>query len=181
MAQFVVKGVESIEFAPVSADGTLPATGWVKGENIEMGSATMNIPEKTMTKVKVEDKAGIFAIIGEEGDGASVTAKFLNLDPKMADLIFKGNATSTATTKFEAAIDSTTAVNLAVRVTSKPWDGFKMVFVILNGSVIGRIENALTKDGDAFLALGFTAEAQAVSDADGSAKSPWYYDKVAVA
>ncbi len=181
MAQFVVKGVESIEFAKVSADGTLPTTGWVKGENIEMGSASINIPEKTLTKVKVEDKAGIFAVVGEEGDGASVTAKFLNLDPKMADLLFKGDPASASTTKFESPVDNTEAVNLAVRVTSKPWDGFKMVFVILNGGVVARIENALTKDGDAFLALGFTAEAQAVSDADGDAVSPWYYEKVAVA
>ncbi|WON94761.1 hypothetical protein [Sphingobacterium sp. UGAL515B_05] len=181
MAQFIVKGVESIEFAPVSADGTLPDTGWVKGENIEMGSATLNIPEKTLTKVKVEDKAGIFAIVGEEGDGASVTAKFLNLDPKMADLVLKGDAASTATTKFEAPIDGAAQVNLAVRVTSKPWNGFKMVFVILNGSVIGRIENAMTKEGDAFVALGFTAEAQAVTNATGVAVSPWYYEKVAVA
>ncbi len=181
MAQFVVKGVESIEFAKVSADGSLPTTGWIKGENIEMGSATLNIPEKTLTKVKVEDKAGIFAVVGEEGDGASVTAKFLNLDPKMADLLFKGDAASAATTKFEAPVDGTAAVNLAVRVTSKPWNGFKMVFVILNGSVIARMENALTKDGADFLALGFTAEAQAVTDADGDALAPWYYEKVAVA
>lgn len=178
---FPVKGVESIEFAPVSADGTLPTTGWVKFTDIEMGSVSINIPEKTLTKVKVEDKSGIWAVIGEEGDGASVTGKSLSLDPKIADLLFKGDAASTATTKFEAPIDQTAEVNLAVRLTSKPRLGFKMVFVILNGAVIARMENALTKDGADFLALGFTAEAQAVVDATGDAVAPWYYEKVAVA
>lgn len=177
---FPVKGVESIEFAKVSADGTLP-TEWVKITDIEMGSVSINIPEKSLTKVKVEDKSGIWSIIGEEGDGASITGKSLNLEPKMADLIFKGDTASTSTNKFEAPIDSTAEVNLAIRLTSKPRLGFKMVFVILNGAVIGRIENALTKDGEDFLALGFTGEAQAVSGADGEAVAPWYYEKVAVA
>jgi len=178
---FPVKGVESIEFAPVSANGTLPTTGWVKFTDIEMGSVSINIPEKTLQKIKVEDKSGTWAVVGEEGDGASITGKSLNLDPKIADLIFKGDAASTATTKFEAPIDGTAEVNLAVRLTSKPRLGFKFVMVILNGAVIGRMENALTKDGTDFLALGFTSEAQAVTDAEGDAVSPWYYEKVAVA
>lgn len=178
---FPVKGVESIEFAPVSADGTLPAAGWVKFTDIEDGSVTFNVPEATLTKVRVEDKDGVWAIVGEEGDGASITGKSLNLDPKIADLLFKGDAASAATTKFEAPINSANVVNLAVRVTSRPRLGFKMVFVILNGSIVARIENPLTKTGADFLSLGFTAEATAVSDADGDPVSPWYYEKVAVA
>jgi hypothetical protein len=178
---FPVKGVESIEFAPVSADGTLPTTGWVKFTDIEEGSVSFNIPEPALTKVRVEDKPGTWAIVGEEGDGASVTGKSLNLDPKIADLLFKGIAASTATTKFEAPVDPTVNVQLAVRVTSRPRLGFKMVFVILNGAVVARIENPLTKTGADFLALGFTAEATSVTDADGDIVSPWYYEKVAVA
>lgn len=178
---FPVKGVESLEFAKVSADGTVPTAGWVKFTDIEMGSVSINIPEKTLQKIKVEDKAGIWAVIGEEGDGASITGKSLNLDPKIADLIFKGDVASTSTNKFEAPVDDTAEVNLAVRLTSKPRLGFKMVMVILNGAVVGRMENALTKDGADFLALGFTAEAQAVTDDQGVAVAPWYYEKVAVA
>jgi len=178
---FPVKGVESIEFAPISAVGTLPTTGWVKFTDIEEGSVSFNIPEATLTKVRVEDKAGVWAIVGEEGDGASITGKSLNMDPKIADLLFKGDAASTSTTKFEAPISSANVVNLAVRVTSQPRLGFKMVFVILNGAIVARIENTLAKVGTDFLSLGFTAEATAVSDADGDALSPWYYEKVAVA
>ncbi|WP_333577870.1 hypothetical protein ACLCDV_08040 [Sphingobacterium sp. Lzh-3] len=178
---FAVKGVESIEFAPVSADGTLPTTGWVKFEDIEDGSVSFNIPEKNNTKVKVEDKPGTWAIVGEEGDGASVTAKSLDLEPKKADMLFNGKTASTATTKFEAPVDGTLEVNLALRVTSKPRNGFKMVFVILNGGISARIENNLTKSGADFLALGFTAESLGVVDATGAIVSPWYYEKVAVA
>jgi len=178
---FPVKGVESIEFAPVSADGTLPAAGWVKFTDIEDGSVSFNVPEATLTKVRVEDKDGVWAIVGEEGDGASITGKSLNMDPKIADLLFKGIANSSATTKFEAPINSANVVNLAVRVTSRPRLGHKMVFVILNGSIVARIENPLTKTGADFLSLGFTAEATALSDADGDPVSPWYYEKVAVA
>lgn len=178
---FPVKGVESIEFAKVSADGTLPTTGWVKITDIEMGSVSINVPEKVLTKIKVEDKPGTWAVVGEEGDGASITGKSLNMEPKSADLIFKGDVASTSTTKFEAPIDQTAEVNLAVRLTSKPRLGYKFVMVILNGSIIGRIENTLTKDGADFLALGFTAEALGVVDATGDALAPWYFEKVAVA
>lgn len=181
MAEFRVKGVESIELAVPSEDGTVPTTGWVKIVDIEEGSVSFNIPEATLTKIRVEDKSGVWAVIGEEGDGASVTAKSLDLDPKKADLLFKGDAASAATTKFEAPIDGSNVVQLAVRVTSKPQKGFKMVFVILDGAVTARLENALTKTGTDFLALGFTAEATSVSDEDGEAVSPWYYEKVAVA
>lgn len=178
---FPVKGVESIEFAKVSADGALPTTGWVKFTDIEEGSVSFNIPEATLTKVRVEDKAGVWAIVGEEGDGASVTGKSLNMDPKIADLLFKGDVASTSTTKFEAPINSANVVNLAVRVTSQPRLGFKMVFVILNGAIVARIENPLAKGGADFLSIGFTAEATALVDDEGAPLAPWYYEKVAVA
>lgn len=178
---FQVKGVESIEFAPVSADGSAPSTGWVKVTDIEDGSVSFNIPEATITRIQVEDKPGTWAIVAEEGDGASVTGKSLNMEPKTADLLFKGRTTSTATTRFDAPIDGSNVVNLAVRVTSRPQNGFKMVFVIINGSITARVENPLTKNGTDFLALGFTAEATSAVDATGKSVSPWYYEKVAVA
>ncbi len=181
MAEFRVKGVESIEFAPVSADGSMPTTGYVKIVDIEDGSVSFNIPEPNLTKIFVEDKSGVWDIVGEEGDGASVTGKSLDLDPKKADLLFKGLTASTATDTFEAPINSANVVNLALRVTSQPRRGFKLVFNIPNASVVARIENAMTKSGSDFMALGFTAEATAVVDGTGNQLPPWSYKKEAVA
>ncbi len=178
---FPVKGIESIEFAPVGANGTLPTTGWVKVTDIEMGSVSINIPEANRTKVKVEDKPGVWAVIAEEGDGATVVLKSLNLEPTAADLLFKGLTTSTSTNKFEAPIDGATNVQLAFRLTTKPRMGNKMVFVILNGAVTANLQNTITKDGADFLAIGATVEATAVSDAEGAAVAPWYYEKTPVA
>ena len=181
MAEFTVKGVESIELAEVGVGGALPSTGWVKIVNIEDGSVSFNIPEPTKTKVKVEDKPGIFAIINEEGDGATVTAKSLDFDPKKADLLFKGDADSEATTEFTAPVDSAIQVTLAVRITSKAYNGFKMVFTMPKASITARIENALTKTGGTFLALGFTAEAMTPVDATGNVLPAYKYVKTPVA
>lgn len=178
MALFPVKGVEKIEFAPVSSDGTMPTSGWVSVTDIEEGSVSFNIPEPSLTKINVEDKDGIWAIVAEETDGASVTGKSLNLDPKNADLLFNGKTASTATNKFEASAVAGSNVTLAVRVTTRPRNGFKMVFGIIKGNVTARIENPLTKAGAEFLAIGFTAEALSATDASGTPVSPWYYEKV---
>jgi len=181
MAEFAVKGVESIELAPLGVAGALPTTGWVKIVDIEDGSVSFNIPEPTKTKVKVEDKPGIWAVIKEEGDGATVTAKSLDFDPKKADMLFKGITASEATTDFEAAVDATIEVNLAVRITTKSYGGFKMVFTMPKASITARIENALTKTGGTFLALGFTAEALTPTNASGVALPAYKYVKTAVA
>ncbi len=177
---FLVKGVESIELAPVGANGALPTTGWVKFEDIEDGSVSFNLPEKTRNKLYVEDKKGAIAVFFEEGEDVSVSAKGLDLDPKNTNILAKGDFSSTGN-RFEAPIDQDADVNLAVRITSKPQRGFKMVFVILYGSIVYRIENALTKSSTEALALGFTAEALAVTDKDGKQIPHWYYEKVAVA
>jgi len=123
----------------------------------------------------------VWDIVGEEGDGASVTGKSLDLDPKKADLLFKGLTASTATDEFTAPINSANVVYLAVRVTSQPRKGFKLVFNIPNAAVVARIENPLAKRGSDFLAIGFTAEATSVSDATGAQLPPWSYKKEAVA
>lgn len=181
MAEFPVKGVESIELAELGVNGALPSTGWVKIVDIEDGSVSFNIPEQTKTKVRVEDKPGVWAIINEEGDGASLTAKSLDFDPAKADLLFKGDADSSATTEFSAPIDQTINVQLAVRITTKAYQGFKMVFTMPKAAITARIENALTKTGATFLALGFTAEAMTPVDGTGVALPAYKYTKTAVA
>src|SRR5690606_25398618 len=181
MATFPVKGVESIELGPLGVAGALPSTGWVKIVDIEDGSVSFAIPEANKTKVRVEDKPGVWAVINEEGDGATVTAKSLDFDPKKADLLFKGDADSASTTEFAAAVDQTINVQLAVRITTKAYGGFKMVFTMPKAAITARIENALTKTGGTFLALGFTAEALTPVDGSGNSLPAFKYTKTAVA
>lgn len=173
MAEVALKGVESIEFFTPSADGSFPTTGGVKVTNIEMGSVTINIPAIEKNKIYVEDKSGPFAILGQDGDGATMTMNSLNFDPKQADLLFKGLTTSTSTTKFEAPTTND-IIHLAVKVTSQPYDGKQAEFKFVKSAVTAGITNPLTKDG--FLAMSAEAEALSVTDAEGDPVAPWSYE-----
>lgn len=173
MAEVALKGVESIEFFTPETDGSFPSSGGVKVTNIEMGSVTIDIPAIEKEKIYVEDKSGPFEILGQDGDGATLTANTLNFDPKIAELVFKGITTSSASTRFEAPTTND-IVHLAIKVTSQPHDGKQAEFKFVKAAVTPGITNPLTKDG--FIAISIEAEALSVSDDDGGPVAPWFYD-----
>ena len=71
---------------------------------------------------------------------------------------------------FAAPIDQL-VVNLAVKFTSAPFMGKKMVLNIVNMAIVFNFAGAFTRG--AFVAMGFSGESMAAVDEANVAKSPW--------
>ncbi|QEL01575.1 hypothetical protein FKG96_12410 [Olivibacter sp. LS-1] len=171
-----VTGIESMEFALMAANGAMPTTGWVKVDDIEMGSVNLNIPPLEKVRVRVEDKAGVRWVLPGETDPPTVVGNSLNLKVDNANLLFKGEIT-TGETEFKASASDEAIYYLAFRLTSKPFEGQKFVFEAPALAMSAGFTNPLTKTG--FLALNFSGDVTTPSDASGNAVSPWGYKFVA--
>lgn len=167
-----VTGVESLELAVMAANGAMPTTGWITVRDIEMGSVNLTIPPLNKTRVRVEDKAGVRWVLPGETDPATIAFNSLELKIDAANLLFKGEITTDAT-EFEAPADNEQIYYLAVRLTSKPFEGKKMVFTAPALAGSAGFVNAITKNG--FLALSYNADVTTPVDATGNAVSPWGY------
>lgn len=165
-----VTGVESLEFAPMGANGALPTTGWIKIKDIEDGGIALNIPELATLDVRVEDVSGIRFVLPGDEDPASIAGASLDLEIDKANLLFKGDVT-TGEAEFEA-LDRKIHY-LAVRLTSKPFQGKKMVWVARAVAISAGFKNNLGRAG--FLALSFTGKATTPLNAAGEQVSPWGY------
>ncbi len=166
-----VTGVESIELAPIGANGAMPTTGYVKIVDIEMDSVNMNIPALEKVRIRVEDKAGVRWVLPGETDPPTFSANSLDMSVDNANLLFKGIVT-TGETEFKAPTDEAIH-SLAIRFTSKPFEGKKFVMEIPVAAISAGIVNNFTKAG--FVALSMAGDATTPSDASGKAVSPWGY------
>lgn len=164
-----VTGVESIELAPIGVNGAMPSSGWIKIVDIEMDSVNMNIPPLEKVRVRVEDKSGIRWVLPGETDPPTFAANSLNMAIDAANLLFKGLVTTSAT-EFKAP--TTDEIHyLAIRFTSKPFEGKKFVLEIPVAAISAGIVNNFTKTG--FVALSFSGDATTPSDASGNAVSAY--------
>lgn len=166
-----VTGVESIELAPVGANGAMPTTGYVKIVDIEMNTVSMNIPAIEKVRIRVEDKSGVRWVLPGETDPPTFSANSLDMSIDNANLLFKGEVTSGAT-EFKAPTEESIH-SLAIRFTSKPFEGKKFVMEIPVAAISAGIVNNFTKGG--FVSLSLAGDATTASDADGNAVSPWGY------
>lgn len=168
-----VTGVESLEFAPMGANGVIPTTGWVKIKDIEDGGITLNIPELATIDVRVEDVTGIRFVLPGDEEPASIAGASLDLSIDNSNLLFNGNVTTDADEY--SALDRKIHY-LAVRLTSKPFQGKKMVWVASAAAISAGFKNNLGRAG--FLALSFTGKTTTPLNAAGDQVSPWGYKLV---
>lgn len=171
-----VTGVESIELAPIGVDGAMPTTGYVKIVDIEMDSVNMTIPPLEKVRIRVEDKSGVRWVLPGETDPPTFAANSLDLSIDKANLLFKGEI-STGATEFKAPTNESIQY-LAIRFTSKPFDGKKFVLEIPVAAISAGIVNNFTKSG--FVALSLSGDATTPSDATGAAVSPYGFKFVDV-
>jgi len=164
-----VTGVESIELAPIGLNGAMPTTGWKKIVDIEMDSVSMTIPPLEKVRIRVEDKAGVRWVLPGETDPPNFAANSLDLSIDNANLLFKGEVT-TGATEFKAPTEDKIH-HLALRFTSKSFEGKKFVLEIPVAALSAGIANNFTKTG--FVALSFSGDATTPSDANGNAVSPY--------
>jgi hypothetical protein len=166
-----VTGVESVEFAPIGANGAMPTTGWVKIVDIEDDSVSFTVPPLEKTKFRVEDKGGVRFVLPGDTDGASFAVKSIDMDGAKAALLMGGDWDAVEQEyNYPANPD---IVQLAIRFTSKPFEGKKFQLSIPVGAGNAGIANNLTRKG--FVALSYSGEATTPSDASGNAVSPWGY------
>lgn len=164
-----VTGVESIELAIPGVNGAMPVGGYVKFDDIEMDSVSMTIPPLEKTRFRVEDKSGVRWVLPGETDPPTFVANSLNISVDKANLLFKGEVTTNAT-EFKAPTDEVIH-NLAIRFTSKPFEGKKFVLEIPVAAISAGFANNFTKNG--FLALSLSGDATTPSDATGAAVAPY--------
>lgn len=165
-----VTGVESLELAPMSADGSIPTTGWIKIKDIEDGGIGLNIPDLETVDVRVEDVTGIRFVLQGDENPAEMTGASLNLDIDKANFLFKGEKT-TGATEFKSTGRKVHYV--AARLTSKPFQGQKFQWVAGAMAITAGFKNNLNRAG--FLALSFTGKATTPVDSTGAELEAWGY------
>ena len=166
-----VTGVESVEFAPIGANGAMPTTGWVKIVDIEDDSVSFTVPPLEKIKVRVEDKGGVRFVLPGDTDGATFAVKSIDMAGDKAALLTGGDwDEATQAYDYPANPD---IVQLALRFTSKAFQGKKFQLSIPVAAGNAGIANNLSRKG--FVALSYTGEATTPSNAAGEAVSPWGY------
>jgi len=164
-----VTGVESLEYAPISGDGTMPTTGWKKIVDIRDNSLAITVPEVATNDIRVEDKSGIRFVLPGDTDPATVAASSLDIDGEKAADLFGGTWNDTDQEFLYPA--QPVVQQFAFRVTSKPFEGKKFQLFIPVGAVTAGFPDPLTRT-DMF-AMSFTARATTPDDGDGNPMSPW--------
>lgn len=170
-----VTGIEKIEFAPMGINGEMPSTGWVTIHDIEDNSVSLNIPALETIEIRVEDKAGVRWVLPGDTPPATFAGNSLDLSIKNAELLFKGVTTGNGTT-FSAATEDK-VVYLAMRLTSKIFQGKQMQWSAPAGAITAGFTNNVTRAG--MLAMSFSGAATTPVDASGEAVSPWGYTFIA--
>lgn len=170
-----VSGVESIELAPRGLNGAMPTTGWVKIVDIEDGSASFSVPPLETIKVRVEDKGGVRYILPGDTDGATFAFNSIDISGDKVALLLGGAWDAATKTYTHPAFPD--VVSLALRFTSKAFEGQKFQLSIPAAAGTAGFANSLTRTG--FLALSYSGEATTPSNAAGEAMSPWGFKFIA--
>lgn len=164
-----VKGVEKIEIATPLATGLMPTTGYTTIVDIQDGSVTFDVPALETQEYTVEDVDGARYVLGTNQAGAAFTCNSVDINGAVVAQLAGGTWTS-ATNTYAAPVQSN-IVNLAIRFTSRPFDGKKFVLSIPKAAIAFNFSGAFTKDD--LVAIGFTGTAQVPTNESGVSQSPW--------
>jgi hypothetical protein len=166
-----VYGVASVELAPIGVNGAMPTTGFVMIGDIEDDSVSFSVPPLEKIKIRVEDKGGVRFVLPGDTDGATFNMKSLDISGDKVALLFGGVWDNTAQTYSYPANPG--IINLAIRFTSKPYQGKQFQLSIPVAAGTAGIANNLSRKG--MLALSYSGEATTPADAAGLAMSPWEF------
>lgn len=166
-----VKGVETIEFADITGDGSMPVTGWEQIVDIAMETVTFDIPEPTTIDIRVEEKPGIRYVLPGESDPATFSTGTIDIDgAKLAALC--GGTWNPGTQEFKApALEQ--VVYKAIRLTSQPFFNKKFQLLIPQAAITINFSTAFTKNN--LVSVTITGRATTPVDGSGNPVSPWGY------
>lgn len=169
-----VYGIESIEFAPISADGSLPSAGWERISPIADDAVTLTIPPVATTDIRAADIPGVYEVLPGDTEPATVEASTLDISGELAEKLFGG--TYNAATKTYDAPAGDIIKDYAIRMTSKPLNGVKMRFWLRKAAVLSNITVSLVRTDLA--RLGFNGRSKTPINAQGVAQSPWGFQQI---
>lgn len=171
-----VKGVESLEFAPITGIGTMPTTGWENLIDIAMETVTFDIPEATTNDIRVEDKPGIRYVLPGESEPATFAAGSIDIDgAKLASLF--GGTWNAGTQTFTAPAQEQ-VVYKAIRLTSQEFFGKKFQLFMPQAAITVNFSTAFTKNN--LVTVSLSARATTPVDGSGNPVSPWGYQLIDV-
>lgn len=161
--------VESVEYAPVTVDGSLPTTGWKKISPISDDAVGINIPPVAVTEIRAQDIGGVVEVLPGDTEAPNIAFASLEVDGAVAaDLI--GGTWDAVNKAYDAPVGDVLK-SWAYRVTSKPLNGEKVVFHFKNMTTLSNITASLVRND--LVRLSYTARAKTPVNALGEAVSPW--------
>lgn len=163
-ASDVIYGIEKLEFAPAFNDiANKPAAGdWRWVENLAEGSVSYTNNADTSTPIIPEDKTVPIVTLKTAGDPDTFNFGLLEFSQENYAALFD--------TKYDAATSTTTMMatrkqaSLAIRVTTRPVEGYKKVITYPNTAVSATLENPFSKDG--LVQISAVADIKAYKDGD---------------
>lgn len=171
-----ITGVEKLELAPIGVDGAMPTTGWVTIHDIADGSVSFTVPPIEKVKVRVEDVAGVRWILPGDTDNPVLAANTLDIDGANAEMLSGGDWDAVTSTYSAPAVEE--IVYLAMRLTSKPYNGKKVIFSIPSAAISMGFSENLTRQG--FLQMSIAGDVTTPVDGAGDPVSPWGFKVEAV-
>lgn len=162
-------GIQDVEYAPVSADGLLPTTGWKKLGVIADDAVTLTIPAVATTDIRAQNVPGVYVQLPGDTDPVELGVTGAEIAGSVwAEL--SGGTWTEATKTFAAPVQDTLK-NFAWRITTKPLDGKQMQFYIAKGVTI--FNPTFTFVRNDIVKATFTARSLTPTNASGAAQSPW--------
>lgn len=148
----IVQGVETIELAVID-DATGIAGAWVRAENIAPGTVQYTSNSDTETSIIPEDKDVAIIVLSTPGDPDQFLFGLLELSDENYAKLF--NVEQDLTTSTTTVLATRKKANLAVRLTTRPVNGVKKIFLYPNTQCTTTYVNNFTKD--ALVQLGVAA------------------------
>lgn len=145
MQNDIVYGVESVEIATINPiDGTIN-NDWARMENIEEGSVSYASNTDQRTAITPEDKDAPIIFLYTPGDPDSFNFALLEISPENLARFFN-IIYDPATTKV-TVLATRKRANVALRLTTRPQQGVKKIFVYQNTVADATYKNNFSKTG----------------------------------
>mgnify|MGYP001606216253 CR=1 FL=1 len=139
----IVQGVETLELAVI--DGVTGVAGpWVRAENVAPGTVNYTSNADTETSIIPEDKDVAIIVLSTPGDPDQFNFGLLELSDENYAKLF--NVEQDLTTSTTTILATRKKANLAIRLTTRPLNGVKKIFLYPNTQCTTTYVNNFTKD-----------------------------------
>ena len=159
-------GVSYVGFGVYPGAGAA-ATTYTHIKDVFEGSVAFNFSDPSQVNIKIEGTDDPRWIVNRKGDPDSIELAIPS--PSVEDMVmFCGGKNNNGT--WEAPISIPT-INMSMKMVTEPYEGKYTEYVVVNGSVVGRLSQAPGKEQSELLLVKITK--QLAVDATGTLKTPF--------